>query len=493
MGCIVQVIFVTQSFFAFEVATRLRFEIPKKIPAPAVSACFRYFDILDIDALNEKYDKSFKLPLSVEDIIRIQDFIIMRDIFTLTPQARIDSCFVRNPYDYTYDKFDGQYCTQRVFHMRKFQTQEYICYLFVVDPQYRKHLEQESLSSSEKHEDKMWEGKTNVTLVSHLKRITVRKLPRVTFDKEMLSFAPSYSNVFYYIRLLSNITQFGNSRVIRPAVHSVNEYPYRSLSLAPIVSRIKSQHMKLNGRLSFSGNEDINKLYMHYYIITVSSLPAPYDTRCVYRSQSDCLRWCTTRKIQNQLGKLPFNVITKENADDKQMSSNIVSSYDIRNTTVGNMIKKAEAECILNDCFRITCQQDFTLTHTRSASSPNQEFIQFQVMAPEDLFLYIESLPKMLLNDYLLLVFALIGLWLGVSVHDICSAAKKGMGTIRVENKSQLLKHDMKTDFESRNLLTKKLLHRESKFCHKTRVILEQEASYYLKILTQEFMTFDVL
>lgn len=493
IGCLVQIILVTQSFFSFEVTTRLRFEIPKEIHAPAISACFRYFDILDVEALNRKYNMSFRLPLSSQDIFKIQDFIFMRDIFSLTPEAGMEACLVRNPDDYTYDNFDGQYCSRWVFHRRKFQTQEYICYFFALDREYRRKWQQES-QSLQVNDSRKWVEEPS----SHMHKIPVVKLPKVTFDKEKLSYAPSYGNVFYYIRLSSHSSHFGSSRLIRPVIHSVNFYPYRSLSLASIVSRVKSQPK--SPRVSLSRNEDTNKLYLTYNMVTISLLPAPYTTNCLYRSQLDCVRKCITTKTAKYLGKFPFNVITKQSTNDTKLKCNIVSSYDIRNASVGKVIKKIESECSLIDCKGINCFHDFTLTSTRTASSVDQDYIEFHVMSPEDLFLFIESLPKMIFNDYLLLTFALIGLWLGTSVHDIYFIGKHSVE--RLANKSmvkvwrkkfksrtsrRVYSQTVTSDFFTRHLIASTLCH-ESKFCQKTRMILKQEVEKRLTRLPRKLV-----
>ena len=335
-----------------------------------------------------------------------------------------------------------------------------------MDPDYRKH-----------HKfGQEFDNNSSGIPVTHMSKVSVSKLRKVTFDKVLLTYGPKYGNIFYFIRLVTNSTHLGSSSLIRPAIHSVNAYPYISLSLAPIIRRIKREDLTAG----MSGLQDINKFYMQYYMVTSWSLPAPYTTRCLYRSQSECVRRCLSRKIMKSLGKLPFNVITKQTAPDEQMNCRLVSSIDVRNVSIGKMVKNAEKDCSIHGCKGTDCKFDFTLTSTRVTSSLNQDFLQFQVMAPEDLFVRIEAIPQMLFNDYLLLSMALLDLWMGLSVYTILHAIIPWVDNLFEKRKKSPENEDEK------ELRRTKII--ESDFCRQTRRHLRGQLDKNMASLTRNVM-----
>ena len=131
IGCCYQVIEILAIYFSYSVTTKIQINVPTELDAPSFSACFRYVDLMNLSAFNQKYDLDLESPLSETSVQRIQELSTKSDIFSMSPPVydSLSSCLLRLPQNHSLLGVREAEC-YRLFSIQKFLIQEYVCYLF---------------------------------------------------------------------------------------------------------------------------------------------------------------------------------------------------------------------------------------------------------------------------------------------------------------------------------------------------------------------------
>lgn len=397
----------------FRTSSRVTLTLPKNVKVPAMSVCFCYTDILDIALFNEKYNTSIIDPLDIHEKKKIQSIITIGDMFDLTPGGKLhathnnnsilfDSCLVRSHQDYSHEEYPSEKCHE-IFDVNKFQIMEYICYRFILPPDYKNpnsSLDRRNIEDSERGD--------------------------IKFNFDRLSFSLSYPDLFFEIHLSTKKEMFDNADVIRVVIHTPQDYPFISLSLAPIGYRLaKNKNGKRTPR--------DNAFFATYGLIEVFKLESPYDTHCLMKSYDEflkktttyndngCQNECLNYRLVEKLGKPPFVIITTEdevsNSNSSKSHLQPISPEELKNLTTKVIVKEIDEECI-EKCRYPSCHLDFTLTSVREARG-EKDSIDFTLTTPENPQLVILYSAQTTFNDYLLMSLSLLEFWLGMPVYAL--------------------------------------------------------------------------
>lgn len=68
-------------------STTVSIEVPNELLVPAISACYRYTNILIYDRLNQRNGTEFTFNMTEEELDELYLKLTMHDIFEMTPDA----------------------------------------------------------------------------------------------------------------------------------------------------------------------------------------------------------------------------------------------------------------------------------------------------------------------------------------------------------------------------------------------------------------------
>jgi hypothetical protein len=221
-----------------------------------------------------------------------------------------------------------------------------------------------------------------------------------------------------------------NANLFVPVVHTSLEYPFMSLSLSRVLFRkhTPGTHVKKGEK----GLGKINSILSSFGLVVIHKLPSPYETKCKTHfydsnknemklySQNECLNDCAAKNTLEKTGKYPFAVIIKEHrvrTDKKEIGRlRLVSVTDLKNESMKEILSSIEVDCN-KKCVASSCKLDYSLTTVSTATGPREKSMEFLVSSPIDPFLIMNRTPTISFNDYLLVMFSLLGFWLGASIH----------------------------------------------------------------------------
>jgi hypothetical protein len=378
---------VTEDFFRFDVNSKLEIEFPKSLQAPALTVCYPFADLMDLSAYNQKYGEKLKRPLGLAARDQIMSSISMGDLFNMT--IRLDplmhSCNVRIPNELLVLHGNSSTC-KRVFESKRFRIGQYVCTTF--------HPLFLPMKQAFKQID--W-----------------------TYDTSTLKYSLSYSCTFYKINL--NVTSPGidDTDLVRPIIHSPTGLPYVSFTLSPVRWRKYSMYKLFpKGRKK----REINRFTTTYSRIAVSRLPYPYASKCRRNySKNKCITRCIENMIAPAFKKIPFQMMTDEQSVINSPSlarMKLISDDDLRDKQSKNRLKQLEDKC-LTSCSDTDCDNDYTMTRVTSAMSFDQKTTSFTVATPDEPYVTLIDSEKVPANDYFMLIFSLIGFWVGLSAQDL--------------------------------------------------------------------------
>lgn len=328
---------------------------------PALSICFRYKDIIDKRKVNKKIrSKLLKGNTSSSRSLDWKDFLTIRDIFSATPSTNmlIKSCRIRKPHKYTFEELTMSQCHE-TFLVSKYYFLEYLCY-----------------------------------------RFRVREKPQDLYDYQKISYSSELSGMMFEVSF--NLSVFHSAEGLRLVVHSVDSLPFLSMTMTPVVWRLYDPITKVG---------HFNRFQMIYSTVEITSLPSPYHTNCLSRSQAVCKKNCVTNASLDALGKFPF-----EFAIDWPVDRSAITNTDLKNKTLSDTLLHFKSRCDLL-CHQAPCFIDYTLT--RVTRLRDRARMKFRVLAPREPFTVIVHNPFLTTTSYIIGFCSVLGTWLGFSVLKI--------------------------------------------------------------------------
>ena len=368
MGCccglIAHVSVITSEYFKYQATSDVSMETPAIIPIPAISVCWRYFDILDINRLNRDLKLSLLPPNYTTLISRdvslsaIRAQITVKQILDYTPTT--DQLFTDSSVRYEH-RYDVQHLdktsTYENFRVLKYYTQDYICY-----------------------------------------RVGLKKNGQ--YDYNRVKKTLEYSSMAFEIGF--NLTMFDPANSMLPIVQLGPDLPHYSRLFAPKVWRYR----KDNGR---------NRICLTSQRVNVRKLPAPYPTGCVdYGTLDlpDLITRCLVKSTVEKFGKLPFTDIIPE---DFEADLNYLVIEP--NVTEYQRLVEIEHQCEAG-LRKPECYAYWYMTSLVDMS-PGDESIRFRVNLPNRPEITIIFQPMAHFFDFLTYVLSCFGTWIGLSIIDL--------------------------------------------------------------------------
>ena len=370
IGFLVHSVQISNNYFEYQTTTNLELDIPQNVAIPALSICWRYADLLDIQALQKLNPEFTAINFSSDETIvasirKIQSIIKVEQIFNFTPSSSkiMDECVVRTPDNYDVTHLKAVDC-QSMFNIKKFYVQEYICY-----------------------------------------RTKMKANGSYVFQKvgSYLEYPGMAYQISYQIGL------FGNNQVVTPIVHGTYRFPTTSIYFGPELRRfdILESHKKRN-----------NYFYLSFFQIEHNRLPAPYATKCVNYEvdRADCEKQCLIEKILSNYGRLPFTKLIVEN-ETFPLDRVAFHDGDFQNQTFKLELDKLDHDCN-EKCIELDCYFQLFVTQTEYIGK-RSENIAFRVNLPSNPNYYITYLPMMLFYEYVTYGLSSLGVWFGISIFSL--------------------------------------------------------------------------
>lgn len=424
MGCTIQMLIVTQEFFRFDVNTKLEIFFPEKLQSPAVSICFPYTDIMELNQLNNKYNTSFRHPLTKDSQSEVSSLVTMGEVFNMTTRFHelIDSCVIRIPGFRFGSQFGNSTICHKVFESRRFRIGEFLCTMFITKylPVYRDEKEVHVM-------DKKRKKKAKDLITDHDSLNIDFNHTKWLFDMKAISYDLSFSSTFYRIDVKVTSPGIKDTRLTRMILHSPTGLPYVSYSLSPLKWR---QYSMFSGFKTVIGKKtkkknkirEVNRFTLSFSRVTGKKLPYPYASKCRDDyNQNACLVQCIRRSCGREFGKHPFQTMSEEEYIRKVprlANMRLISDKDLRNESFVQRLRALESNC-LSKCADPSCDSDYTITSVQSAMGLDQSVTSYTIATPDDPYVSAVSTEKMRANDYFMLLFSLIGFWLGLSAQDL--------------------------------------------------------------------------
>lgn len=370
-GCFNQSLEVSIQYFSYRTSNRitqtlLANEIYK---SPPISICYGVPDIIDWDALSQSdpsfsdvYNGKFE---SAENYLKLT----VKQMFDFSPNQenifRIgDGCAVRNKFK-TRTRLGGSDCNN-IFHVHKYYTQSYICYIFRL--------------------------KNPVELRTGYITNSLFDLFR-DFD---IKFGEKFSNASYIMPII-----------------------FDRKSSAPFLARSTSRYTRL-----FSDSTHKMRLPNFFNTeptwITLHLLPPPYETRCVHKS-NDELHGCRTNCSIDRLK--PFQKVPHYDIITEPYPFKPISYTDLENETFSEIYDKILSECI-EECHFNPCESVFTVTLFWSVKTESN-LPGVSILTATTLHTDNHAIPLMSFVDYFSLVSGSIGTWFGISFLSIEFVGRK--------------------------------------------------------------------
>ena len=134
IGLLYQIIEISTSYFAFDATTTVTMEMPNKVDIPALSVCWRYGDIIDLDALRRKNSEIPVFDFTNDETIKnsgwtVQSMATVRQVYDFTPSLdnTFADCIIRVPQCYSAQRFNVSECRKQ-FTVIQFFTMVSFCF-----------------------------------------------------------------------------------------------------------------------------------------------------------------------------------------------------------------------------------------------------------------------------------------------------------------------------------------------------------------------------
>lgn len=375
-GLAIHTYHISVQYFAYATVTAIKLNMPDNVTIPALSVCWRYADLLDIDALRRENAMIREIDFTSEETIKqtvreLQSRITLEQIFRYSPPTdRIySSCIVRFPGNYDVTYMTAEQCRQR-FEIERFYVQEYICY-----------------------------------------KATVKKLRN---RQHFYNYIQTGSCLWYpgmAFQFGFDLKQFNGNQLVVPIVHSFESFPTTSIYFAPESKRFHSTDSII---------PPFNYFYLTYMYLENTRLPYPYNTNCRHyeTDQADCYKLCLINKTMNNLHKFPFTCIIRES--DRQnlnFSNPIVDAQDLGNWRFKEKLGRYEQECT-RQCSKKDCREELYITKLKKMDY-FEGSISFRVNLPSNPNYFVAFHPNMQFFEYVTFVLSAMGTWLGISIYSV--------------------------------------------------------------------------
>lgn len=366
-GLKMQIIHVSKQYFSYQTMTKISMSFPVQLPPPALSVCFRFGDIADLDLVDKicPINRSWS-PGQIHR--KIFEKLTLRQIFDVVPESSnaIGYCNIRFPGRYVMKGYRKAYC-YKFFNVTRYYMQEYMCYRVIM----------------------------NIN---------------DTYNFESVSQAESARGKIYNI--LFRLADFGRTESMSVIIHR-KKVPTNSRYYSPIIRRAFTKNSSYSPYVKF---------HFTYSMTDIEKLPSPYDTKCGTidgLTMRDCKKKCLIDGTLATFNKLPFNWIIEHQDPTIDINKHLIRKEDFMNATVDRTFDELELSCRVK-CNIAHCH--LTSYNTQLLSTDQEEdedYMSFAVYLPQQQNILVKHVPLMEINEYLIYIMSCLGTWLGLSVMDV--------------------------------------------------------------------------
>ena len=366
IGFTAQLAQVSMQYFAYRTTTQVTLSTPEAIKFHTISLCIRYSDILDTESVQRDTGIVWNRNWSDWQVaFDMESLLTVDQIFKYTPSHRsiLRECMYRAD-NWTFVMENRGHVCERLFQIRRYFTQEYMCYSF---------------------------ERTNDALIS------VLSVTRSTFA-QFLMYELFLDHRFDHVNRI-NVASFDG------------DIPYFS------------RDFSASFYLDSLGNRNYIEVISADYQIDL--LPAPYDTRCTrcYNQQQcdrhRCFPDCLIRRHAT-LNRVPAATIVLS-----PINMTVMSRIDLMNKTILNMVRDIFFACE-RSCAYTACRTQYSKTTAWTQEYGNGSF-GFASLTPIEPSIQTSAQPTMTGIDYFSFVCACIGTWFGLSCLSISRGLRRLM------------------------------------------------------------------
>ena len=370
VGCVVgvtyQISLMSSNYFEYRTTTEIRIELPTKITRMAISICTRYVDHLDYEKIRRessgKSRSDWHFTHDVNLVRKYQHDLTVDEILRFTPE--VNSILFKIAYRVN-DSYESRIAKGSsiydLLEMEKYLYLEFICYKL-----YQKLGEPISYSS--------------------------------------LSVTPTASGEILHVVLNKTLDR---ANMMKIAIHSKRNRPYRSLMFTPVQRR------------SYDANDEVaqyNSFSSYSVSLNTQNLPPPYDTKCFdyesigLASTTECIEECIKARVLQKLNKIPFSFMVNESIDMK-----MVSYLDVIRPETAKTLSQIQHVCS-EICSRRSCKD---LTETTTTTATMFPVFILRIIVPLYPSIFITANPALKLVEFLTQVMSILSTWTGVSIMSL--------------------------------------------------------------------------
>jgi hypothetical protein len=336
------------------------------LETPSLSFCVDYLDIIN---RTEASKFGLKTEASVEDYVREQKMLNMKQIFEMTPGINdtIQSCKILEKNSSRIRIINDPEACNELFIIRKFYMQFFICYDFVV-----KHSRVYRLSKSSQAMN------------------YIRLVYEIILDKSL----DQANEITSIIHMFSK----GLWLPMHSRHYSKTNYRFRDLT----------QH-KIN----------FNIFLVTHSLIKMHLKEPPYDTRCsLHYGRFSCVRRCIKNGLK-PLKKVPYSELTAESELTQIGEFYPLSSENMEDPAFETIYRSIEAACD-GKCNQISCNSAFTRTTMSAFLDSRYNFSsRIRVESPESPTMQMISLVNFTPMQMIIYICSCFGIWFGISIVSL--------------------------------------------------------------------------
>ena len=351
----------TSMYLKYMVSSKIVISFPKEIQPYSPNICFRYTDILDFERLNRETGRRWSYSQVPQVVRKYQHELTVAEIMTMTPRVEDivkDVSFKTKNSEIIFS--NRTHSPMTFLEIKKYLFLEYVCYKIIIKGQ--KSLSYEELA---------------VTTVG----------PGIIMNFDF-----------------SNEEPLSRTHSLKVGFSSEQYYPYRPVTIAPVVWRDYDPNTK---------TVRSNVFVVHNHLFLTINLPPPYETNCFdylslgFVHEVECSQVCLNNRTRDILGKVPYSAVI-----DDLVQMPIVSYQDMQSKTFSSKLHGIKRYC--NDkCRKTPCFDERIITNIQG--KPGSRF-KLVYIVPQQPLISIKSRPKTNLVEFLIYIFSTISTWTGFSI-----------------------------------------------------------------------------
>ena len=224
IGCFIQLESTFVVYFEYETVTRSTYVSEKILEIMSMSICTSYSDIIDYDGIQNLTDINMKLiPRNFRQQV-IQDVVTVRNIFDFTPanDTIIHVCDLRSISSRVRTQNEYKTCYNFI-QIRKYYTQEYMCYVIEPDQYDIPYL---TYVTSIDSPGEIYSVGINRSLAIKMKFVRI-----IVHSKKSLPIISKRFSIYTHVPQMDGI--LFKVRFSRHYVHYLG-YPYDKFTCAPV-------------------------------------------------------------------------------------------------------------------------------------------------------------------------------------------------------------------------------------------------------------------